>query len=77
MNQTETKLHRSEIFVGNRIARDSKLRRSDIFGWVKEYAAPTELGIVWIGLATKMSLLRSWADISLRFGLLRRASVRG
>jgi hypothetical protein len=62
MNMAQTnlsKLRRSDLFVENRTAQDSKLRRSVIFHW-REYVAPTELKNLLIALTTKIPLLRSY-----------------
>jgi len=54
-----SKLRRSDLFVENRSAQDSKLRRSGIFHW-RDYVAPTELNNLLIALTTKIPLLRSY-----------------
>lgn len=54
-----SKLRRSDLFVENQSAQDSKLRRSGIFRRRKD-VAPTELNNFLIVLATKIPLLRSW-----------------
>ncbi len=54
-----SKLRRSDLFVENRPAQDSQLRRSGIFHW-RDYVAPTELENLLMALTTKIPLLRSY-----------------
>lgn len=60
-----SQLRRSDLFVENRSAQDSKLRRSGIFRRHKD-VAPTELNNLLIALATKIPLLRSWQTAAAR-----------
>lgn len=60
-----SKLRRSDLFVENRSAQDSQLRRSGIFGSRGRSphqfdVAPTELKNLLIAFATKISRLRRW-----------------
>jgi len=54
-----SKLRRSDLFVENRSAQDSQLRRSGIFR-PRADVAPTELEIFLDALATKIPRLRRW-----------------
>jgi hypothetical protein len=54
-----SKLRRSDLFVENRPAQDSQLRRSGIVLW-RDYVAPTELKNLLMALTTKIPLLRSY-----------------
>jgi hypothetical protein len=66
-----SKLRRSEIFVENPSAQDSKLRRSGIFRRRAEDVAPTELKSPIIASATNMSRLRRCEIARLNSGSTR------
>ena len=58
---TLSKLRRSDLFVENRSAQDSQLRRSGIFHFVSRAdVAPTELENFLDAVATKIPRLRRW-----------------
>ena len=63
---TLSKLRRSDLFVENRSAQDSQLRRSGIFNFVsRAEVAPTELENFLDAVATKIPRLRRFGGARL------------